>query len=319
MKRYKKKNKGRVGINKPNLRKAGGKTLKVLIVIGFLAILGYLAKSVTYTVTDTQLNRVKKQTKEELLHYANEIDKLMESFNEIPADMAYTIGNTHYAEADLLSLMKSVIEYNDEIFGSCVAYEPHKFNDSIDKFAPYLYKSGDSIAFLSLATNEYDYLNKAWYKDAKSHQRAIWTEPYYDEGGGGAYMVTHSIPLIKEHKNSSEFVGILTIDVTLDVLNVLLKPIKTYKNGFVLLLSESGKVIAGSDKFNKNIGTSNIWSVSEGVVMNEVKKYSFSFLNQSAYEETVELKNGNHLWFLSRRLSSAPWILVIGLIEEDVG
>jgi hypothetical protein len=39
----------------------------------------------------------------------------------------------------------------------------------------------------------------------------VWSEPYYDAGGGEAWMVTYSVPVYSSRKNP-RLIGVVTID-----------------------------------------------------------------------------------------------------------
>src|SRR5206468_3483707 len=47
-----------------------------------------------------------------------------------------------------------------------------------------------------------------WYKKPIAEQRALWSEPYVDTGGGEIPMVTYSTPI----RRGEQVVGVLTLD-----------------------------------------------------------------------------------------------------------
>ena len=58
-----------------------------------------------------------------------------------------------------------------------------------------------------LATPDYDYLREddkewPWYVTPRKLGKPMWTEPYFDEGGGEVNMVTWSVPLKRKPRCS---------------------------------------------------------------------------------------------------------------------
>ena len=49
-------------------------------------------------------------------------------------------------------------------------------------------------------------------------ERAVWSEPYFDEGAGNIIMSTYSIPFSRTNGERRVFTGIVTADISLDWL-----------------------------------------------------------------------------------------------------
>ena len=56
-----------------------------------------------------------------------------------------------------------------------------------------------------------------WYSEPKPSGEAMWSEPFIDEGGGNMPMLTYSVPLERQ----GQFVGVVTVDLSLDYFQVL--------------------------------------------------------------------------------------------------
>ena len=91
-------------------------------------------------------------------------------------------------------------------FGATVA-----LLDSTGKvyYSPYWYRLNDSLALKNLADSVYHIDEQAWLRQPIDNGYAIWTEPYFDTGGGEVWMRTHAVPVII----NNEIVAVATTDV----------------------------------------------------------------------------------------------------------
>lgn len=78
-------------------------------------------------------------------------------------------------------------------FGSTIAVMNA---DTSVRLSPYWYRSGTSLAFADLAVASYQIRTKSWFTEPIAKRAAVWTEPYFDEGGGEIWMRTYSVPVI---------------------------------------------------------------------------------------------------------------------------
>ena len=51
--------------------------------------------------------------------------------------------------------------------------------------------------FSNLNGDEYNYFYKDWYLIPKTLNQPVWSEPYFDIGGGNLLMSTYSVPIYK--------------------------------------------------------------------------------------------------------------------------
>ena len=68
--------------------------------------------------------------------------------------------------------------------------------DSTVRLSPYWYRSGTSFTYADLAVPSYEIRTKGWFADPFAKRAAVWTEPYFDAGGGEIWMRTYSVPVI---------------------------------------------------------------------------------------------------------------------------
>jgi sigma-B regulation protein RsbU (phosphoserine phosphatase) len=103
-----------------------------------------------------------------------------------------------------------------EVYGSTIAVEVHEGDPNSRAFAPYYFRRGAAIAYSDLALAEYGYAKLRWYRDAADLLQPVWSEPYFDKGGGEAWMVTYSVPFFrKASADQRELAGVVTADLAL--------------------------------------------------------------------------------------------------------
>ncbi len=128
------------------------------------------------------------------------VEKVLSSTEKIPQNFSriFTTGNYSYEE--MIQILRRSVENNPEIFGAALAFEPFYTDPSRKYYSPYFYKNGDSLIFKYLGDAQYDYFSMDWYQIPRELGRALWSEPYYDEGAGNALMTTYSVPLYRDNK-----------------------------------------------------------------------------------------------------------------------
>ena len=131
-----------------------------------------------------------------------------------------------------------IVEENPEIIGSAVALIPGVACKS--PFCPYVCESGDSLSYLTLATQEYNYPSKEWYLKPLELNAGYWSEPYIDVGGGEVLMTTFSIPI---QNNMGVNAAVLTADISIEWLGNLVEENKAYPNASGMILSRTGRFL----------------------------------------------------------------------------
>lgn|GEM_PF-1417340 len=140
------------------------------------------------------------------------------------------------------SIAREIVARNPIIFGSTVAMNP---NGIFGQFSPYTYRIGNDYGYLDLAVDsDYDYSNQSWFVKPEQAGNGVWSEPYFDEGGGNILMTTYSAPV---YDDDSVLIAIVTGDMSLQWLRQHMADLNMYDSGYSYLLSESGQVISHPD------------------------------------------------------------------------
>ncbi len=220
-------------------------TLLILssVVVVFTIMFGY-----NYYISRVMVMRNVEQDAQKVVRSTlQRIENVLSLVQKVAQGMTQTVQNMPGTRQDLERYLKSVVENNPEVYGSVIAFEPYALAPDLKLFCPYYYKPAGKISCLDLGNESYDYLRWDWYTTPKALKRAVWSDPYFDEGGGGIMLTTYSVPFYKTGESGKRFQGVVTADVSLDWLKKLVASIHIYQTGYAFLLSGKGTFIAHPD------------------------------------------------------------------------
>jgi sigma-B regulation protein RsbU (phosphoserine phosphatase) len=76
------------------------------------------------------------------------------------------------------AMVQKILELNQPIIGSAIAFEPNYFPQKGEHFSPYAYRTvNDSICTKQLGSSEYEYHYMDWYQIPKLLKKSYWSEP----------------------------------------------------------------------------------------------------------------------------------------------
>ena len=142
--------------------------------------------------------------------------------------------------SELEDTLRNHLIKSREIYGMALAFAPFAFNPGVKRFAPYVYRSPDGIKVVNLDGEEYDYPHQCWYLIPSLLGRAVWTEPYFDEGGGHALMTTYAAPFYRRGR----LMGVATADVSLGELARELTELTNEIRGYAFVITRQGTFLA---------------------------------------------------------------------------
>jgi len=175
---------------------------------------------------------------------ANRIESVLESVNRIVRSYNVYIKSQELTSSGTDLFLRETVAENNDIYGSTIAFEPYVINNNIEFFAPYYFRENKQILYSDLSDSNYKYFTWDWYKIPKETGRSVWSEPYFDEGGGNVLMTTFSRPLYKNINGSERFIGVSTVDLSLEWLKKIVTEIKVYQTGYGFLISQKGNLIS---------------------------------------------------------------------------
>ena len=178
-------------------------------------------------------------------YHAARLDGQLAAAARIPQQHAQTMeAGIIRTGSELETYLREVVEKSPEIYGSCIVFKPRGFDPAVNAYGPYYYRKPDgAIEFVQLGSADYNYFQWNWYRAPRDEGHAVWTEPYFDEGGGGVLMTTRSVPF----RRDDLFWGVATIDIALTQLIDEMRRIHAGRSGYAMLISHEGRFLAFPD------------------------------------------------------------------------
>ncbi|NOY22071.1 MAG: SpoIIE family protein phosphatase [Acidobacteria bacterium] len=212
-----------------------------------LAILPILALivAVVYTIASRELT-VQTGQQARLLagNTALKIQMILKPIADIPRTLASSLSDKELNNSVIRKLLSRGIRLNHDVFGMALGLQTALPGSGTDGYCPYVFRDGETIRFRRLDTPSYRYRQMSWYKKPFEAGRSMWSEPYFDKGGGNVLMSTFSVPVMGPDGNK---LGIVTADISLKRLRDVVRSIKILNTGFAVLLSKSGRILVFRD------------------------------------------------------------------------
>ena len=204
------------------------------VIVLFAALAVFVARRTSVMMTAEAERTVKSVVKETTAR----INQQLLAVETVTRNFAWVIGE-HLEDPDCMyRITRKLVENNECIVGSAVAFAPDFYKEKGRLYAPYscVSTNGQVESFLL----PYDYSVQEWYRVAKESGRARWCEPYFDEGGGGVMMCTFSVPLTNE---TGQVYAVLTADVSLSGMAEYISSICPYPQSYAVMTSSAGKYL----------------------------------------------------------------------------
>ena len=220
-------------------------TLQVIggTVLVFALVLGYTYFS-SRSIIHEQVEDAAREMTESM---ARRIEQEFRAIAKIPESLAIVLETQPINEQELNELLSRLVAENEEVFGSTVAFQPFAWDTQVRAYAPYYYMADSEPQFVQLGIGDYNYFGWDWYQLPLQTQRALWTEPFFDEGGGDILMCTYTMPFYHDTDEGRVVWGIVTADLSLEWMSDLIGTVRTGDTGFGFLISASGQFVAHPD------------------------------------------------------------------------
>jgi phosphoserine phosphatase RsbU/P len=199
------------------------------------------------------------------------IETNLVSVEQIPRYLALHLDKGQITQQNLLSMIRELVDGNRDIFGSTVAFEPYAFDPESRYAAPYFYRDqGGSVEYTQLGGEDSNYFILDWYSIPRYLDRPVWSEPYFDEGGGNILIATYSHPFYDVSSGRSRFRGVVTANISLEGLVASISSVSLYESGYAFLISRTGQFLAHPD--TKRIMRHSIFSMAEEAALPELRR-----------------------------------------------
>ncbi len=262
------------------------------------------------------IKNIESSAKNLTLVTLNKIESVLNPVEKVPQDLANFLEYGSYDKTELFDILSSIVKSNLEIYGSTISFEPYMFEKESYYFAPYYYKSGAEIKF-SYLDESYKYFDWDWYKSPKTLNKPVWSEPYFDKGGGNILMSTYSVPFYKSIDGKRIFAGVVTADVSLSWLQDIVSSIKIGKTGYGFMISKSGIVVTHPDK--SLIVDGSIYNLAALRQDDDLKKIADSMIKgKSGFVSSKSVITGKLCWLSYAPLISTGWSLGVLFPQDEL-
>ncbi|MGR9107115.1 MAG: response regulator [Gammaproteobacteria bacterium] len=214
--------------------------------------------------------------------------------------------------AQLFALLRENVGQDPYIFGSAIRFEP-RGSEAPAPYAPFVYRAPEGLREIELARAGFDYTQDewSWWTRTKQNGKALWTEPYFDEGDGPQVLVvSYAVPFFREQ----QFAGVVTVDIQLAALNRFLHLGDQGTKNFVFL-SNTGHVIYHyqSEWIGRHINR-----LTEGLGTDELAKLVDPMMTGKTGNMHMALWGADRpRWLFYAPIPSTGWSLAAIVDEED--
>ena len=214
----------------------------VLISVLFVGVLAIAAQTCRHLIAD----EATKSATNLLDATIADVEKELHSAAVATANTAWMVEGHEDDDAYLLHLTRKLVESNDHIVGSAVAFVAD-YHKGRHYYAPYTWmdEETDEVKHTHLGSDMYDYFLMDWFQIPYLTKKACWTEPYYDEGGGEQWICTYSRPIFDK---DGKLYAVITADVSLEWLSRKFDAIHPYTDSFTILISRNGSFVSAPDR-----------------------------------------------------------------------
>ena len=212
----------------------------------------------------------------------------------------------------LYRVTQHVLQENPIIVGSCVALVPENSLSNHKSFAPYSCVIDNEVVNKQLGSEEYDYVNKDWYKNVISSGKIRWSEPYYDKGGVEKQICTLSSPL---HDRNGSIFAVLTADISLEWLTDMVNDELPFENSYGIIINAIGTYVIHPKK--ERITEGNIFDAPENVNNSKAQEFARNMIaGKTGHSEYKE--NGLRYFICYAPINQTSWNLAIVSPHDDI-
>lgn len=293
--------------------------MAVLVLFGTLAVLAFVLVYSEIVSRRIILNRAETGAKDKAQAEARWMDGELRAVAKVAENLAISVECGAWSETDLLELIARVVKGNKELFGSAIAFEPHAFRSDLKLFAPYYCRDGNSVKYVQLGSESYDYFTKDWYRIPRELKAPVWSAPYFDEGGGDTLMTTYACPFFQssDFADSRKVKGIVTADLSLEGLTKKVLSVTVGETGFAFLISEQGTFLASPNE--TWIMRESIFSLSEergAPMLADVGRMMIR--EESGFVDLAAVLTGKDSFLAFSRLPSTGWSLGVVFPKNEL-
>ena len=282
-----------------------------LLVLGctslvFSLILGYNYSYSRKIILDEAEIKARNLT----LSVANKIEQEFRAITKIPQHIVSFLKTNDYNKTTLDRIIREMVEDNPEVFGSTVGFEPNAFEEGVQSYSPYYYRTTNGLNYLQLGSASYNYFQRDWYHIPKVLKAPVWIEPYFHRRGGGIIMTAYSVPLLESAKDSAatKVKAIVSADVSLEWLTWLVASMRLGRTGYGFIMSDIGTIVTHPRE--EWIMRQSIFSLAEEFGDSRLRRIGRAMIREkSGFTELGSTLTGEDAFIAYARIPSPGWSL----------
>lgn len=296
------------------IKKMGTKLLLGIlppVIIGMVALALISQQSAQSIITEQMQGRMVSELNAQRAVISNEMAVISNTTQNLSGSVSNSYkGSTPYI---LESTLRQVVEENGSILGCGIWFEPNVYKSSETYYGPYVYREGPTGANLNLtydySSAEYDYFNQEYYLISKEIKEPVFTEPYYDEAKGKT-VITCTAPM---YNTIGNYIGCVTVDTDLSMIQTIISEIKTGENGDAML------IVGGSGAY---LGCPDASKVESGMSILDEENDSLRQAGQTIMEvergEISYSESGENYMLYYETIPDVDWRIIIRIPESDM-
>lgn len=175
---------------------------------------------------------------------------ILEDVEDLAANLEWLILKDLDNPDAMMVYSHNIVQNNTFLNGCSISFEPYFYPEKGKYFSAYSNNNGRYVYTMQEGSDNYQYFYLNWYMLPKLLMQPCWTEPYTDqEEGDEATMnlemnVSYCRPLIG---NDGNFIGVISLDISLKWLSETLSAVKPYPNAYAFLLGRGGTYLVHPD------------------------------------------------------------------------
>ena len=144
------------------------------VVVLFVAIAVFVARNTSQQMVDQARKTVENLVKAT----TGQIDRLMTEVETAVANQKWIISERLDEPDYMYKITKGLVENNEFIVGSTIAFVPYYFPEKGYYWAPYTCdEGGGKLKSFQLGNDDNRYHEQAWFTDPIKAGKAVWSEP----------------------------------------------------------------------------------------------------------------------------------------------
>lgn len=185
-----------------------------------------------------------------------EFQKQLSIVETLGATIEVAAENSSLSRTQVIDSVIKTMESNSDIIGMGICFEPDAFDgkdkmnigkvhsDDKGRFLPYIFSADGKFKFEPLTG--YDSPDADWYNLPMTTGKNAVTNPYwYEVNGENIFMTTCAAPI---HDINGKTIGVVTADISMDVINKVLLESSIYDKGYFTMISPDGLISYSNDK-----------------------------------------------------------------------